>query len=123
MSEQQAREERALVERIEASEVEAYADLLLHAAGWEERVLRMHLGDEAYGRQRARCLRHRGDAAGRPAVPRGNVVVLPGLMGSDLALVDAAGRKQRIWIDPFQLALGGMEKLRLAPSGLDGVSR
>lgn len=120
MSEQQAREERALIERIESSEVEAYADLLLHAAGWEERVLRMHLGDEAYGRQRARCLRHRGDAAGRPAAPRGNVVVLPGLMGSDLALVDAAGRKQRLWIDPFQLALGGMEKLRLAPSGLDG---
>ena len=44
----------------------------------------------------------------RDATPRPTVIVLPGIMGSELAV-----KKDRIWFDIGDLLLGGMEKLAI----------
>ncbi|HWL70214.1 MAG TPA: CHAT domain-containing protein, partial [Geminicoccus sp.] len=53
-------------------------------------------------------LRNRGPSDRRPIV-----YVLPGITGSHLA----AGN-DRIWIDPFRLALGGLARLRIGEQGI-----
>lgn len=50
-------------------------------------------------------------------VERPVVLVLPGIMGSDLD--DTSGGHGRIWIDPFGILLGQLGLLRLAPNGAD----
>lgn len=111
-------EERALVARLEAANVEELAELLVRPGAAEERVLRLHLGDEVYQRLHGLALEHASARRRRSAAPRGHVVVIPGLLGSELSAAGPGGALARIWLDPLHLGAGGLAQLRLAPSGL-----
>ena len=51
--------------------------------------------------------------SGRADLPRPVVFLLPGIMGSHLAIGD-----NRVWVDPIELALGGMGKIAIDKAGV-----
>ena len=86
----------------------------LFALSPEEReILAAQLGEEGLGRlyQSARRTR-RGPTQGR-------VIVLPGLMGTQLDSVDAGGNADRVWVNLFRIFTGRLDELRLT---LDGAA-
>jgi pimeloyl-ACP methyl ester carboxylesterase len=48
---------------------------------------------------------------------RGNVVLLPGIMGSSLTTVDGSGDEDLIWVHLLRLASGQIDRLQLTPDG------
>jgi hypothetical protein len=108
-------DERAFIERLEAAGVEELAHLLSHPRLEEERALRTYLGDERYQRLHARALRQRLSRG--TARPRGNVVVIHGMMGSELTAVDRAGSSDPIWLHVLRIVAGRLEVLRLSDDG------
>jgi pimeloyl-ACP methyl ester carboxylesterase len=80
-----------------------------------DKALRAYFGDEEYDYLRrlathARAVRSQGEL-------RGNVVLVPGIMGSDLATIDEEGDEDLVWINLFRLVFGQMERLKLSPDG------
>ena len=69
------------------------------------------LGPEAFGR--ARSAASRGGRRGK----LGRVLVLPGIMGSELDSVDAKGDADRIWLNYLRLIRGRIGDLELAADG------
>ena len=84
----------------------------LLALGDDERaILAEYFGDEGLkDLYRAATRRRRGPALGR-------VVLLPGLMGSNLDAVDASGGADRIWVNLFRIFGGRMRELQLGEDG------
>jgi pimeloyl-ACP methyl ester carboxylesterase len=80
----------------------------------QERNLREYFGDERF-----RELRDLADPkrASETRVELGNVVVLPGVMGSHLSVVDAGGDEDHVWISLWRLVKGDMKRLKLSPDG------
>src|SRR5262245_36689737 len=80
----------------------------------EEDALRDYFGEEYEDLQRlathARLVRSRVPALG-------NVVFLPGIMGSNLAAVEKTGDEDLVWVNLFRLATGQLERLQLAADG------
>jgi pimeloyl-ACP methyl ester carboxylesterase len=81
----------------------------------QEKELREYFGDEEYEylqklATHSRTARLRGPVAG-------NVVFLPGIMGSSLSTVDRQGKEELVWINLFGLVLGQIERLKLSPDG------
>lgn len=79
-----------------------------------ERTLAEYFGDEEYQylqrlAEQSRLMRSR-------APVRGNVVLLPGIMGSYLTTVED-GDEDLIWIHLLRLASGGIGRLQLTPDG------
>jgi hypothetical protein len=64
-----------------------------------ERALRDYFGDEEFEVLRALTGRSRGPS-------QGNVVFLPGIMGSSLATVDRGGDEDSVWLNFLGLAVG-----------------
>nr|MBA2689225.1 hypothetical protein [Burkholderiales bacterium] len=85
--------------------------LLTQLSDEERAQLEARLGPDAY----ARLLRKR---ARRRAAPQGRVIAIHGIMGSTLYSVDADGKEEKIWINPFALLLGGFKRCRLTVDGL-----
>ncbi len=78
----------------------------------ERRILEAQIGPEALARSyRSARSRRRGPGLGR-------VIVLPGLMGTQLDSVNAGGDSDRIWVNFFRIFAGRMDELKL---GLDGL--
>jgi pimeloyl-ACP methyl ester carboxylesterase len=103
-------DERTFIKQVEAAGPRQFADLVKNAGPDEERALRVHLGDEGFERAHQLALEQqlvRGDAA-----PEGRVVVLHGIMGSELG--DPMGP---IWMNPFRLVAGEFISLALDPDG------
>ena len=80
-----------------------------------EAALREYLGDEEYAylqklAAHARTARSRGPVAG-------NVVLVPGIMGSNLITIEKDGDQDLVWVSLFRLALGQIERLKLSPDG------
>jgi pimeloyl-ACP methyl ester carboxylesterase len=81
----------------------------------DEQPLAEYFGDAEYRdlqqlAEQAHMLRSRAPALG-------NVVLLPGIMGSQLTTVDSAGDEDLIWVHLGRLALGRIERLQLTPDG------
>ncbi len=125
-------DQRAFIERVERANTAEFARLLTSPTYEQEQALRAHFGDSCYQRLHAAALRvalpeaERGlfDWLGRPNRPTpqllGNVVLLPGIMGSELsALETAGGPGSRIWLNLLRLALGQIDRLSLAPGGVE----
>ena len=84
---------------------------LLDLSDDERAVLREYLGEEELKElYKAATRRRRGPSLGR-------VVLLPGLMGTNLDSVDASGDADRVWINLFRMFGGRMNDLRLAEDG------
>jgi hypothetical protein len=109
-------DERAFIEQVEAANADELGELLAHPASEEQRALRVHLGPERYQRMHSLALRRsRAQRANR--MPRGNVIVIPGIMGSQLTAYDRDGNADRIWINPVNIVNGRLDRLRLDDDG------
>jgi pimeloyl-ACP methyl ester carboxylesterase len=84
---------------------------LLELDGDEQRLLEQELGSEAFERSR------RAAARGRRRGKLGKVIVLPGIMGSELDSVDQSGDADRIWINFVRLIAGRIGDLELSADG------
>jgi pimeloyl-ACP methyl ester carboxylesterase len=84
---------------------------LLELSPDEEQLLREEMGPEAFERAR------RSAARGRRRGKLGKVIVLPGIMGSELDSVDGSGDSDRIWINFVRLISGRIGDLELTLEG------
>jgi pimeloyl-ACP methyl ester carboxylesterase len=125
-------DQRGFIERVERANTGEFARLLAAPTYDEEQALRAHFGDLCYQRLHASARlvavpeADRGLLGwlGRPDRPTpqllGNVVLLPGIMGSELSATEAAsGQGSRIWLNLLRLALGQLDRLGLAPGGVE----
>jgi pimeloyl-ACP methyl ester carboxylesterase len=86
------------------------------AAG--EAELREFFGEAEYSRLRE--LAAHAQRTRQRAAPQGNIVFIPGIMGSDLA-VEEDGSPRKVWVALGRLILGAMGKLQLAEDGASPV--
>ncbi|UVT21462.1 MAG: CHAT domain-containing protein [Nitrospira sp.] len=80
-----------------------------------DQALREHFGSEKLERlqrlaDRARSARQKRD------VLRGNIIFIPGIMGSELTVTED-GDDDTVWVSFLRLMGGGIKKLQLAPDG------
>ena len=102
----------ALDRALAGGDVESVRAALFALTAEERGILAAQLGDEGLARlyQSARRAR-RGPTQGR-------VIVLPGLMGTQLDCVDASGDSDRVWVNMFRIFTGRLDDLRLSPDGM-----
>jgi pimeloyl-ACP methyl ester carboxylesterase len=108
-------DERAFIARVEAAEPEQFATLLSRPSRDEERALRAYFTDERFERLHTLAVRRAGakrSFRGR----QGNVVVLPGIMGSELSEYSGSSAS-RVWVNPIGLIAGQLARLRLNTDG------
>jgi hypothetical protein len=84
---------------------------LLTLAEAEQQLLAEELGREAFERARHAA------AQGRRRGKLGKVIVLPGIMCSELDAVDATGDADRVWLNFVRLIARRIEDLELRPDG------
>lgn len=111
-------DERAFIARVEAAAADEFAEIMKGPTAEQEQVLRAYLGDERFQRIHSLALRRSASRRGRAA--NGNVVVLHGIMGSELAAVDRAGALDSVWVHAVHLIAGRLGRLRLAEDGRSG---
>ena len=81
-----------------------------------DRTLRDHFGPEKL--ERLQQLAERVRSARQKREPlRGNIIFLPGIMGSELSVMED-GDDDTVWISFLKLIWGGINKLRLAKDGV-----
>jgi pimeloyl-ACP methyl ester carboxylesterase len=100
---------------LDAGDIDRVRGVLARVDGREERLLREELGPASF--QRARRAASRGGRRGK----LGRVLVLPGIMGTELDSVDAKGDADRVWLDYLRLIRGRIGDLRLKPDGSPAV--
>jgi pimeloyl-ACP methyl ester carboxylesterase len=83
----------------------------------DERALRDQLGDEEF--EYLRKLATHAAMMRTRAEPLGNVVLVPGIMGSSLTSTQGSDT-DLVWLNFARLALGRVERLRLNDEGADG---
>jgi hypothetical protein len=109
-------DERSFIARVESANVDEFIQLLLRPTAPEEQALRAHLGDERFQRLHGLALKH--GARRELTAPRGNVVVIPGMLGSALTAFDRAGAGTPVWVNVPGITAGALDQLRLADDGL-----
>jgi hypothetical protein len=101
----------ALDDALAAGDVEAAREALLLLDPEERAILEAEMGPGALaGAYRLARSRRRGPGLGR-------VIVLPGLMGTELDSVDASGDADLVWVNYFRIFAGRMADLQLTDSG------
>jgi len=80
-----------------------------------DRALREYFGDDEY--QYLQRLAEQATLMRSRAPALGNVVLLPGIMGSSLTTLDGGGDEDLIWIHLLRLATGQIGRLQLTPDG------
>ncbi len=114
-------DERAFVAAVEEANLEVLAMLLARPTSEEERVLSLYLGEERYKRMRNYAVRH-SLSRGPGRKSRGNVVLLPGFMGSELVSRDNTGTEEPLWILPLRIVFGQLDRLALREDGRGDAS-
>ncbi len=112
-------DERSYISRLESAEPEELLKMLRRPTADEEAALRTYLGDNRYRRMHDLALRQTRAAAGEP---KGNVVVIHGIMGGELT-VYRHGKAKKIWVKALRLAAGAMQHLRLDEHGREEHNR
>lgn len=112
--------EAAFIARVEASSPDEFCRILRKPTGDEERVLRAYFGDDRYQRLHLKAVRNSSSRAVRES--KGLVVVIHGIMGSELSEIGGNGKISKIWLNYLGLGLGKFGSLKLNPDGLNGVS-
>lgn len=97
--------ERDYLAQVHASTPRQFANILRTASGDAERVLRVYFGDAQFERMQTL-------ARNMATTPTGTVVLLPGILGSELHENGAP-----IWISPWNLIRGDFDQLRLDAAG------
>jgi hypothetical protein len=96
---------------LDQGDVDAARRALLTLTSEEQELLVEELGQEAFERARGAAAR------GRRRAKLGKVIVLPGIMGSELDAVDGKGDADRVWLNFAWLIAGRIADLELAPDG------
>ncbi len=81
----------------------------------DEQALRQYFGDEEFEELERLAAQTRAMRQRAPVL--GNVVFLPGIMGSNLASVEASGDEDLVWVNLARLVLGQLERLKLSSDG------
>lgn len=97
--------ERNYLAQVHTSSPRQFANILRTASGDAERVLRAHFGDAQFERML-------GLAQNMATTPTGTVVLLPGILGSELH-----ENNEHIWISPWNIIRGDFEQLQLDAAG------
>ncbi len=108
-------DERAFVARIESADVDELIHLLIRPTAQEEKVLRVHLGEDRYQRLHSMALRRSVSRGLRKS--QGNVVVIHGIMGGELTATRRNGQRDQIWLKILRLISGQLDRLRLSEDG------
>jgi pimeloyl-ACP methyl ester carboxylesterase len=103
--------ERAFLAQLESANTEELSQILRRPTAEEERVLEVYFGRERLQRLRGLAL----SAQQRRAAPRGNVVVLHGIMGGEMTVHPVNEKEQYIWLSYPRLAIGAVGWLRMTP--------
>ena len=107
--------ERAFISRVERANPEELANILIRPSLEEERALRVHLGDERYQRMHSMALKRKVSRS-VTSNPKGNVVVIHGIMGAELS-VGTGGSGDLTWVNAFRILRGWLDRLRLSDDG------
>lgn len=108
-------DEQSFITRVEMADTEELLDILSRPTVEEEKALRAHLGDERYQRMHGLALR-RSITRGAGREPKGNVVVIHGIMGAELS-VSSGGDGDLTWVNAFRIMRGWLDRLRLGDDG------
>ena len=100
--------ERAFLAQLESANTEELSQILRRPTADEERVLEIYFGAERLHRLRSLAL-----SARRRALPKGNVVVLHGIMGGELTVFPQNENSQYIWLNLLRIAIGAIGWLRM----------
>ena len=102
--------ERAFLAQLESANVEELSELLRRPSPEEERLLEIYFGAERFSRLRRMAL-----GTQRRGTPRGNAVVLHGIMGGELTVFPQNQENQYIWLSIPRLAIGAVGWMRMTP--------
>ncbi len=80
----------------------------------QEKNLREYFGDELFKELRELSQTKRASSTKKEL---GNVIVLPGVMGSHLSVVEKSGDEDHVWISLWRLVKGDMKRLKLSSDG------
>ena len=108
-------DERSFISRVEQASPEELANLLMRPTLDEEKALRAHLGDERYQRMHSMALKRKVSRS-FSSQPKGNVVVIHGIMGAELS-VSSGGAGDLTWVNAFRIMRGWLDRLRLSDDG------
>ncbi len=108
--------ERAFISKVERANPEELTTLLIRPSLEEEKALRAYLGDERYQRMHSMAVK-RKVSRGPTDKPKGNVVVIHGIMGAELS-VSSGGAGDLTWVNRFRILRGWLDRLRLTDDGL-----
>lgn len=97
--------EREFVSAVERTEPRQFAQIVGSATGDAERILRTHFGPERF--ERLQTL-----ASNVTSSPAGNVILLPGILGSELH-----EGNETIWMDVWSIIKGDFDQLQVKPDG------
>lgn len=112
--------ERAFITRVEMADTEELIGILEHPTVAEEKALRAHLGDDRYQRMHGMALKRAVTRSVRRQ-PKGNVVVIHGIMGAELS-VSSGGDGDLTWVNAFRIMRGWLARLRLSDDGREDYS-
>lgn len=101
-------DERAFIARLESANTDELVVILSRPTPEEDRVLRIHFGPERYERLRRKALR----SGTRRGQKKGNVVILHGIMGSELQRFEGSQRHP-VWMSLLRLILGATKWLEM----------
>ncbi|MFZ1220338.1 MAG: hypothetical protein WAO00_13665, partial [Chthoniobacterales bacterium] len=102
--------ERTFLAQLESANTDELTQILRRPTAEEERVLEIYFGRERLQRLRGLALRTQ-----QRATPRGNVVVLHGIMGGEMTVYPERESAQYIWLSFPRLAIGAVGWLRMKP--------
>ena len=108
------KDERTFLAKVESADVEVLTELLRRPSREEEDLLRVYLGNGRFRRMHDLAVQRSGLRAVKPL---GNVVVLPGTMGSELTRIPAGEAGVCSWISLCRLARGEFGRCRLNDDG------
>lgn len=109
-------QERDYLSEVESVSPSELARMIAHPTAAEARVLRAYFGGPRFDR-----LQQLATAPQLAAEPSGNVVVIPGLMGSALTAQERGGKLTEVWLSYWGLHRGRLRHLRLAANGRDAI--
>ena len=114
-------DESGFIAQLEAANTDEFAEMLRSPTREQEKALRTYFGEERYQRLHSNAIR--AGLRGTVSEPEGNVVVLPGIMGSELSSYSRSGSGSQIWVKVMQIMDGALASLQLAEDGRSGVEK
>jgi hypothetical protein len=114
-------DQREYIARLESAQPEELMRMLRSPTGEEDEVLRTYLEENRYHRLRTTARTSAARAAA--AEPKGNVVVIPGWMGSELTAFSPGGAQEPIWLNVPRIMAGRFGRLRLGDDGRNSFDR